>query len=134
MAFQALPVRLQLYILLHALLFGPVTYLLLNLQGGRNDLALSGLLVLAALVFSTYQVELPMLTGRMTLTFAVVCLALFRQGPGVASACAVLGAILSLCIKRKDNSLRISFKRPVAYQLLFNLANCSTACVVAAAA
>src|SRR5437870_19363 len=133
MRFSELPRRLQLYILSHLVLLAPLLYMV---QGWVpvKDWQLVGGLLAFTVIFSTWKVELSVLQGKMTATFAVVCLALLLQGQQAAALCAISGAIVGSLVVTPDGSWRVQFVRWPFYKVFFNVANCAIACALAAAA
>jgi putative nucleotidyltransferase with HDIG domain len=70
----------------------------------------------------------------MTPNFAAVCLALLLQGMPAALLCASLGALVGIFVGPAAGSWRLKLLRPPWYRVVFNLANCTIACVVGSVA
>src|SRR5262249_34853734 len=88
-------------------------------------------LLIFAVVFSTWKVELTIFQAKMTPTFAVVSLALLMQGVQAAILVSAVGAVVGTVARPEKGGWRISLLRPPAYRVLFNVANCVLACVLA---
>lgn len=127
MRFRELPFRLQFFIGANIAAVAPLLYAIAH-QPRPTHWLLVGFLVLASAVFSIWKVELTVLQGRMTPTFAIACLALLLQGPQAALLCAVLGAMVSSCLRTENGGWRIRFFRNPPYRTFFNIANCALAC------
>lgn len=133
MRFSDLPARLKLYIVGHLCVI-PLLVGALSNTGTQADWRLVSLLLLSTLVFSTWKVELTIMQGRMTPTFAVVCLALLLQGLPAALLCAAFGAWVGSFVRSQSGGWKITLLRPQGYRVWFNTANCGLACVTAASA
>ncbi len=131
MRFSDLPPRLKLFIAGHLCVI-PLVFHALASAHLRPDWWLVALLLLSTLVFSMWKVELTILQGRMTPTFAVVCLALLLQGLPAALLCAAFGALVGSFVRSERGGWTITLLRPQAYRVWFNVANCVLACVTAA--
>src|SRR5437667_9064102 len=130
MQFHELPYRLRLYILAHPVLLALLAQpILLRPLPQSWSWSLVGALLLFTVIFSTWKVELTILQARMTLTFAVVCLALLLQGLQAAILCATLGALVGTVARASSGSWAIKLFRPPFHRMLFNVANCVLACV-----
>jgi diguanylate cyclase (GGDEF)-like protein/putative nucleotidyltransferase with HDIG domain len=133
MRFRDLPPRLRLFILLHAAalvpLFGPV-----YLQPPPENRPLVGALLLFTVVFSVWKVELTVLQGRMTPTFAVVCLSLLLPDAGLHAAVlnAAVGAAVSTFVRARNGTWQVELLRPAFFRLFFNVSNCWIACAASA--
>jgi putative nucleotidyltransferase with HDIG domain len=127
MQFKSLPRQLQVYIILKVLLLIPVFMLVWRQPQSHNGWVVTALLLFTVL-FSTWKVELTVLTAKMTLSFAVVCLALQSEGVQVAMACAVLGAVLSSYLRPCSNGFKVETCRTPFHRALFNIANCALSC------
>src|SRR5688572_12958042 len=101
MRFKDLPKALRLYILAHLVAIPPFAVLLWTQPHPDSWLLVSGLLMFTVL-FATWKVELTVFQGRMTLVFAVVCLALLLEGPQAATLCAALGGLVSTLAVREE--------------------------------
>jgi diguanylate cyclase (GGDEF)-like protein/putative nucleotidyltransferase with HDIG domain len=130
MRFQDLPWRLRAYILAHPLVLAPVLCLLARRAQPDNWWLVAALLLFTA-IFSTWKVELSVFQGRMTPTFAVVCLALLLQGLHAAVICAALGAVVGSLVQAPSGSWKLKLVRTRSYHVFFNVANCTLACAVA---
>jgi diguanylate cyclase (GGDEF)-like protein/putative nucleotidyltransferase with HDIG domain len=132
MPFRELPVSLRLFILGHVLVLAPVFYAVQTLQPWPSNWLLLSALLVFTIVFSVWKVELTVLQGRMTPTFAVVCLSLLLPDAGAKAAlvCAVVGAAVSTFVRAKSGSWRVEILRPRIYRIFFNVANCGIACAV----
>jgi len=131
MQFKTLPRRLQVYILLKVLAIIPLMLFVLHQPQPNNPWVVAALVVFTVL-FSTWKVELTVWTAKMTLTFAVVCLALLLEGVQVAMGCAILGAILSTYLKPHKNGLRVEVCVCPLHRAVFNIANCALSCGLSA--
>src|SRR5687767_4282800 len=89
MPFRKLPLRLQVYIIVQPLVLTPLVAVVLHRAQPEGGWWLVLTLMLFTGVFSTWKVDLTVLQGRMTLTFAAVCLALLLQGLQSSASCAV---------------------------------------------
>ncbi|MBM3459649.1 MAG: HD domain-containing protein, partial [Armatimonadetes bacterium] len=127
-----LPLALQRYILLTVTGLAPVIWVLScqPLPTEQEKVALFVALIVFNVVFSTWKVELTISEGKMTLTFAVVCLALLRLGLLPAAVCAVMGIFLGTYLSRRDTSWKLKLALVPAHRALFNVANCAIACVI----
>jgi diguanylate cyclase (GGDEF)-like protein/putative nucleotidyltransferase with HDIG domain len=131
MPFRELPWRLRVYIIAHPLVLAPLVALVLHGPHPKGGWWLALALMLCTGVFSTWKVDLTVLQGRMTLTFAAVCLALLLQGLQSSACCAVIGAVVGTLVRPKKGSWKVELTRPPLYRLLFNLGNSLIACIVA---
>jgi diguanylate cyclase (GGDEF)-like protein/putative nucleotidyltransferase with HDIG domain len=131
MPFRKLPWRLQAYIIAHPLVLAPLVALVLHGSQPRGGWWLAVALMLFTGVFSTWKVDLTVLQGRMTLTFAAVCLALLLQGLQSSACCAVVGAVVGTLVRPRKGSWKVEFVRPPLYRLVFNLGNSLLACILA---
>jgi diguanylate cyclase (GGDEF)-like protein/putative nucleotidyltransferase with HDIG domain len=129
MRFRELPGRLRVYILAHILLLIPLAYAVKQWDRPDNWWLVGGLLVITA-IFSTWKVELTILKGTMTATFAVTCLALLLQKIEAAAMCATLGALVGSLVKPPKGSWKVQVQRQPLYYIFFNVANCSLACIL----
>jgi diguanylate cyclase (GGDEF)-like protein/putative nucleotidyltransferase with HDIG domain len=129
MPFRRLPRYLRVYILAHLLVLVPLMQALLRSE--RHDLYLLAGLVLFAVIFSTWKVELTVFQAKMTPTFAVVSLALLLQGVQAAILVSAVGAVVGTVARPERGSWKISLLRPPLYRVLFNVANCVLACLLA---
>src|SRR5207302_1967644 len=119
MSFQQLPLRLRLYILAHPVGLITLIYAVLH-RPSSVHWGLVCALLLFTMVFSTWKVELTVFQARMTLNFAVVCLALLLQGLPVALLCAFLGAVVGTLVRPVERSWRVRFLRAPLYRVTFN--------------
>ena len=133
MRFSTLPLRLKLYIGVQPFLLAPVLYAALGLPG-LNAWTLVGALLAFTVIFSTWKTELTILQGRVTPTFAVVCLAMLLQGAHAAVLCAGVGAVVGSLVRPSPGGWRLDILQPPAYQVCFNTANCVLSCAAAALA
>jgi diguanylate cyclase (GGDEF)-like protein/putative nucleotidyltransferase with HDIG domain len=131
MPFRELPWRLRAYIIAHPLVLAPLVVLVLQRAQLTDRWWLVPALMLFTAVFSTWKVDLTVLQGRMTLTFASVCLALLLEGLLASASCAVIGAIVGTVVRPKKGSWKVEYIRPPLYRLVFNLGNSVLACIVA---
>src|SRR2546422_11573094 len=123
MPFRDLPIRLRLYILAHAAALAPLVWVFLRPDPVSHSVGtwgLTGLFMVCAVVFAVWQVELTILNGRMTLAFAVVCLALLQQGVPQALALAVLAGFISSIARPDKKSWKVQFVFPSWYRTFFN--------------
>lgn len=132
MRFSELPQSLRHFILLQALCLGPVVWVLSQLPGITNW-PLVGYLVLFTTLFALWRVELTVLQGRMTLVFAVVCVAQLLQGAQAATLCAALGGLVSTLVNREDGSWKLRWLNPRLYRMIFNVANAAAAAALSSA-
>jgi diguanylate cyclase (GGDEF)-like protein/putative nucleotidyltransferase with HDIG domain len=128
MPFGKLPRYLRVYILAHLLVLVPLMQA--PLRSERHDLYLLAGLLLFAVIFSTWKVELTVFQAKMTPTFAVVSLALLLQGVQAAILVSAVGAIVGTVARPERGSWKISLLRPPLYRVLFNVANCVLACLL----
>lgn len=133
MKFRELPQSLRLYILAHPFVLAPLVYLIAQ-QPGPDRWWLVGILVVCSGIFSTWKVELTVFDGRMTIGFAVVCLALLISGTHAAILSAVFGALIGSLVRGQKGSWKVERIRQQLYYTFFNIANCSLSCVGAALA
>jgi diguanylate cyclase (GGDEF)-like protein/putative nucleotidyltransferase with HDIG domain len=129
MRFGELPLKLRLYLCLNAVLLLPVGWVIRSTTF-QVDPVQFWLLMTATAVFGMWKVELPVLTGKMTLTFAVVCLALLLQGVGPAVVCAVVGISSASFLRPAEKRLRLEWIRMPLYRWAFNVANCGIASTI----
>jgi diguanylate cyclase (GGDEF)-like protein/putative nucleotidyltransferase with HDIG domain len=134
MRFHELPNRLRVYIAAHALLLAPLVFVLHQPRPDRTHPLDLCLLLLATVIFSTWKVELTVFQGRMTLAFAVICLAQLLQGLPVAILCAGAGALAGTLLRPTERRGRVQVLRPPLYRLGFNVGNCVLACLLASVA
>jgi diguanylate cyclase (GGDEF)-like protein/putative nucleotidyltransferase with HDIG domain len=123
MRFHELPSRLRVYLLAHPLLLLPLLERVWRHSPPHQPWLVAALLLFAVL-FSTWKVELTVLQGRMTLAFAVVCLTLLLQGSQAAILAAAVGALVGSSTRPSQTRWKIQFIRQPLYRLGFNLANC----------
>jgi putative nucleotidyltransferase with HDIG domain len=122
MPFRNLPFQLRIYILAHL----PVTVLLLwqiAVPSETGDWRLAAALVVATILFSVFKTELPVFHGRITPSFATVCLALLLSGPLTAVLCAVAGATTGSFVRPVDRLRDVRLLSPPAYVVFYNVAN-----------
>jgi diguanylate cyclase (GGDEF)-like protein/putative nucleotidyltransferase with HDIG domain len=135
MRFGELPFRLRAYILGHFVALAALAWIIAPRHHPVNWGLVAALLVCTA-VFSTWKVELTVFQGRMTPTFAIVCLALLLKdktgGVQAAILCATLGGLVSTLVRTDGSSWKIRFRCPEWYRLFFNVANCAIACACSA--
>lgn len=131
MRFHQLPIRLRVYILCHPLALVPLMLAVLQRPQPTNWW-LVGTLLLFTLIFSTWKVDLTVFHGKMTPTFAIVCLALLLQGLDAAILCGATGALVGSIIRPDKSRWAIRFFWPPLYRVGFNLGNCLLACLTAA--
>jgi diguanylate cyclase (GGDEF)-like protein/putative nucleotidyltransferase with HDIG domain len=134
MRFRELPIRLRAYVLGHALILVPLIAVLYRWRGEHPHPLDVGLLLLATLIFSTWKVELTVFQGRMTLAFAVICLAQLQEHLPVAILCAGAGALTGTLLRPAERRGRLQVLRPPVYRLGFNVGNCVLACLLASLA
>lgn len=127
MPFRDLPIRLRYFILAHGLGVVPLVWLFVHPAVPQNW-GLAALFLVCAVVFAIWQVELTILNGRMTLAFAVVCLALLLQGPQQALLLASLAGLISSIARPDKKSWKVQFIFPTWYRIFFNIANPAIAC------
>lgn len=133
MRFHELPYRLRLYILAHPVALIPLTFWVLR-QPLPDQPLLVGMFLLFTLVFSTWRVELTIFQGRMTPTFAIVCLALLLQGLQAALLCSAVGAFVGILVRPTEGRWRIRMAWPPFHRIAFNIFNCVLACALGAMA
>lgn len=97
----------------------------------RLDLTVLLPLLAISVVFSTWQVELTIRNASMTLTSAVVCVAMLLQGERAAVLCTVIGAFFGTTFKRRPGKLLPSPELP-DFRSIFSVANCALASVAGA--
>jgi diguanylate cyclase (GGDEF)-like protein/putative nucleotidyltransferase with HDIG domain len=130
MRFRELPRSLQIYILSQGVFLIPFLPVLAHSSRPANGSLLCALL-LSSVLFATWRAELTVLQGKMTLVFAVVCLAVLLQGPQAAVACAVLGALVSTLVRPEANTWRVRLLRMPIYKYWFNMTGCAVSCAAA---
>jgi diguanylate cyclase (GGDEF)-like protein/putative nucleotidyltransferase with HDIG domain len=130
MEFLKLPRRLQLYVLAYGVALVPLLGAL-TLWPRPGSPAVVGALLLCSILFATWKVELTVLQGKMTLVFAVVCLALLLEGAQAAVACAVLGACVSTFTRPAETRWKVRLLRMPLYKYWFNMASCAATCATA---
>lgn len=128
MKYSELPLKLQAYIAVNILSLG-VVIAMLAFQPGPQNPGMFALLLLLAAVFSTWKVELTVLQAKMTLAFAIACLAVLLQGTTAAVACALLGAFCGSYLRPGEKSWQLRVVRLPLYRVLFNLGNCALSCM-----
>jgi diguanylate cyclase (GGDEF)-like protein/putative nucleotidyltransferase with HDIG domain len=133
MGFHELPRRLKLYIVAQPLACAPLVYVALQWPPPQNW-GLIGALVLFTIIFATWKVELTVFQAKMTLCFAVVCLALRMDSLQSAILCAVVGALVGTLLRPVPGKRSLEFVQPPLYRVGFNLANCMLACICGAIA
>lgn len=133
MDFSKLPKSLQAYILAHFLALGPVLWLVLQ-RPQPESWGVGLALLLATAVAGSWKLELTIFQGRMSVVFAVACLALLLEGATAAVACAALGAMVTTVIRTPQGRWRLSLQRQPVHRLLFNPAHCALVCGLAALA
>ncbi|MFN3651529.1 MAG: HD domain-containing phosphohydrolase [Armatimonadota bacterium] len=135
MKFVSLSIWLKLYVSAMILSgIGAIATTFMLPAPGLNPALLTGL-VLAAIIFSTWKVELTIRQGRMTVTSAVVCVAMLLQGDLAAVLCAATGALVGTLVRTVPGKWLpdFSWREPHRgtfdlHRPLFNLANCALAC------
>ncbi len=132
MKLRDLPPALQRYIVATLLGLIPVGMVLVRQQipGGQDDFTLFVSLIVFTALFSTWKVELTIPQGKMTLTFAIVCLALLRLGVLPAVILAVLGIFLSTYVRPGQKFWELTRVKVPIHRALFNIANVAIACTV----
>lgn len=134
MTFKSLPTPLRAYIFLITLAGGAA----LGIAGrtiSTVNLPLLAFLLVSSVVFSTWRVQLTIRGSVMTLTSAVVCLAMLLPGGGpfVAVACAGLGAVVGTLARLSPGHWIPSWEWRVPwYKTSFNTAVCVAAAGMAA--
>src|ERR1051326_6877303 len=98
MSFQQLSPRLRAYILGHGVLLAPVLWMILRLPSAPAG-PLTAALLLATAAAGSWKVELTIFQGRLSVVFAIVCLAAQMEGPRAAVACAALGALVTTLVR-----------------------------------
>ncbi|HTE17397.1 MAG TPA: HD domain-containing phosphohydrolase, partial [Armatimonadota bacterium] len=131
MKLSNLPVLLKGYILLVAMagsVAGAATLALpLPQQPG-----LVAVLVAATVLFSTWKVRLTIGQSEMTLTSAVVCLAMLLEGPSASALCAGVGGFIGSVTGRMPGKWIPILKSAEFHRVLFNVCNCVFSAVVGA--
>ncbi|MCC2671570.1 MAG: multi-sensor hybrid histidine kinase, partial [Armatimonadetes bacterium] len=133
MQFRKLPRPLQLYIVAQILLVAPALWLVLQQPLPRDWFVVSGLLIATALAGS-WKLELTVFQARMSIVFAVACLALLLEGPTAAVSCAALGAVVTTLLRSPQGKWKLEVQRQPFHRLLFNPAHCALVCALAALA
>jgi len=133
MDFSKLPKALKAYILAHFVLLGPVLWLVLR-HPQPESWAVGSALLLATAVAGSWKLELTIFQGRMSVVFAVACLALLVEGATVAVACAALGAFVTTVVRAPKGRWQLSLQRQPLHRLLFNPTHCALVCGLAALA
>src|SRR5262249_8531650 len=131
MRFHELPNRLRLYILAHPLVLAALTHEILLRPQPATNWRLVGTLLLFAVTFSTWKVELSIIQARMTPAVAFLCLTSLLQGLQPAILCAAIGSLVGTLARPANGGWRIRFFRPPMHRILFNVANCMVACILA---
>jgi PAS domain S-box-containing protein len=129
--FREQPECLQLYIVAHCLLLAPLLWIVLQQQAPENR-ALLGALLFVTTLAGACKLELAVLQGRMSLVFAIGCLALLLQGMQAAVLCAAAGAMVTTYVRSPRPGSRVTFQRQPLHRLVFNVAHCTLACGIAA--
>jgi putative methionine-R-sulfoxide reductase with GAF domain len=127
MRFAELPRPLRGYLLGLAFGLAPLAYGLTRCPP-PNSALLTAMLVLCAALLSTWRLELRIVQGKMTLVFAVVCLALLLQGGVAAVGCAVLGAVIGSLVRPQPGGWRIQRLHLPLYKHWFNAVNGALSC------
>lgn len=122
MSLSELPRALRAYIVAHTALLAPLAWLVASWPGPPSW-SLTAVLLVAAAVFSTLKLELAVFHGRITPTFALVCLTLLLQGSQAAVLCAALGAAVGSLVSVRRESWRIRRARQPLYRVGFNVCN-----------
>ena len=130
MAFSKLPKALRAYILAHFVALGPVLWLVLQ-RPQPESWAVGYALLLATAVAGSWKLELTIFQGRMSVVFAVACLALLLEGGTAAVACAALGAFVTTVVRAPQGKWRLSLQRQPLHRLLFNPVHCALVCGLA---
>jgi len=130
MRFRQLPFALQAYISAQVVLLALLVGGLAEYTQPITNWWLTAALLFFTVVFSTWKVELTVFEGRMTLSFAVVCLALLQGEVSSAVMCAVLGAYVGSVASPAKTGWKVGMLRPPLYRIVFNLANCGLSCGV----
>lgn len=129
MKYSSLPALLKAYILA-TVAAGLLSLTALMVLPPPTSPMMVAALVSFGIVISIWKVELTVREGRMTLTSAIVCLAMLLQGPLAAVLCASLGAVVGTMVKFSPG------KKPTInwrdYKAAFNAANCMFASIAAA--
>jgi diguanylate cyclase (GGDEF)-like protein/putative nucleotidyltransferase with HDIG domain len=133
MRFHELPYRLRLYILAHPVALIPLAAWALRRPLPDQPL-LVGMFLLFTVVFSTWRVELTIFQGRMTPTFAIICLALLLQGLQAALLCAAVGAFVGILVRPTEGHRSFRIAWPPFHRIAFNVFNSFIACVTGAMA
>ncbi|HTE20858.1 MAG TPA: ATP-binding protein, partial [Armatimonadota bacterium] len=133
MSFRQHPLRLQLYILAHMVVLPPLLWLV-SQQPGPGSWALAAALLLATLVAGSWKLELTVFQGRMSLVFAIVCLALLLEGVQTAVWCSAAGALVTTLVRAPRGGWRVSLQRQPLHRVAFNPAHCAIACTLASLA
>ncbi|MCA1595024.1 MAG: diguanylate cyclase [Chloroflexi bacterium] len=129
MGFKRLSTGLRAYIIVTALLALPAVWITLQAPTPARPWFMA-LLVALTLVVSTWRVELTIFEAKMTLSFAVVCLALVLLGLQAAVICAAVGAVAPGFLRKANNSSKICLELWPLHQIVFNLSACITTCVI----
>lgn len=134
MTYRELPPRLQAYIAFVCVL-GLASLALVARFAPPDSPVIFGALVVTAVVFSTWGVQLSVRDTKMTLTSAAVVLAMLLEGAWAAVTCAAVGAVLGTVVQSGHRLVpRIEWKPGHRFQLPFNVANCVVASVLGACA
>lgn len=131
MDFRKLPKALQAYIAAHFLALAPVLWLVLR-QPQPESWSVGIALLVATALAGSWKLELTIFQGRMSVVFAVACLALLLEGATAAIACAALGALVTTVVRAPQGRWRLSLQRQPLHRLLFNPAHCALVCGLAA--
>jgi signal transduction histidine kinase/PAS domain-containing protein/ActR/RegA family two-component response regulator len=132
MAYLKLPRLLQVYIAAHFVLL-PILLPSVLSEGVRGGWLIWVLLV-ATGIAGACKLELTVLQARMSVVFAVACLALMLVGAPSAVACAALGALVTTVVRTPKPGGKITFQRQPLHRLLFNPVHCALVCCLAALA
>jgi diguanylate cyclase (GGDEF)-like protein/putative nucleotidyltransferase with HDIG domain len=133
MTFKSLPAPLRAYILITMLAGGAALGTAAQTVTSVNPLLLVCLLI-SSVIFSTWRVQLTIHGSVMTLTSAVVCLAMLLPGGGpfVAVLCAGLGAVVGTIARLSPGHWLPSWEWRVPwYKTAFNAAVCVAAAGIA---
>ena len=132
MRYRDLSTPLRLYLAINVCLMIPAVASAVLFPGRVLDPGIMAVLLIASAVFSTWKVELTVLQGKMTLTFAVSCLAVLLQGQAGAVYCAILGALVGSYFRPDDKLWRIKRVSLPIHRSLFNVGNCAISAAASA--
>src|SRR5438105_1217557 len=108
--FRQLRPALRWYIAAHLAALAPGLWLAAR-EPGPGSWGLVAALLLATAVAGSWKLELTVFQGRMSLVFAIVCLALLLEGVQAAALCAGPGALVTTLLRTPEARWRLRLQR-----------------------